>query len=377
MTWVEIELKFEILKRKRGKMNSNRMINISLIIIVLAILVYMLRVLKGIFIPLSFAVFLQFMIIPAYRGLENRRVPVWVINILLVVFVLGVFFGLGSVVFASVNSFIKDFPKYELKIQELFQSAIIHFEIPIEDVRSYINNRVNWVQIFDRLSISKVISSSMGTFLDFITKLLLTTVFLLFLLAERSSIDERLKKVLSERDIKRNRDTLKDIESSIKEYIINKTIISFVTGLISILWLSVFGVDFAIISGLLIFILNYIPNFGSIVATSFPIMVCFFQFGFSWHLLVVPILLVMTQVVMGNIIEPKFMGSRLRISPLVILISLIFWYWVWGPIGMVLAIPIISTVNIILKQFDSMRIFTALVATEQPHPRARTKEEDQ
>jgi len=377
LTWVEIELKFGIIKRKRGKMNSNRMINISLIIIVLAILVYMLRVLKGIFIPLSFAVFLQFMIIPAYRGLENRRVPVWVINILLVVFVLGVFFGLGSVVFASVNSFIKDFPKYELKIQELFQSAIIHFEIPIEDVRSYINNRVNWVQIFDRLSISKVISSSMGTFLDFITKLLLTTVFLLFLLAERSSIDERLKKVLSERDIKRNRDTLKDIESSIKEYIINKTIISFVTGLISILWLSVFGVDFAIISGLLIFILNYIPNFGSIVATSFPIMVCFFQFGFSWHLLVVPILLVMTQVVMGNIIEPKFMGSRLRISPLVILISLIFWYWVWGPIGMVLAIPIISTVNIILKQFDSMRIFTALVATEQPHPRARTKEEDQ
>ncbi|MDP8211571.1 MAG: AI-2E family transporter [Candidatus Stygibacter australis] len=358
-------------------MNSNRMINISLIIIVLALLVYMLRVLKGIFIPLSFAVFLQFMIIPVYRGLENHRVPVWVINILLVVFVLGVFFGLGSVVFASVNSFIKDFPKYELKIQELFQSAIIHFEIPIEDVRSYINNRVNWVQIFDRLSLSKVISSSMGTFLDFITKLLLTTIFLLFLLAERSSIDERLKKVLSERDIKRNRDTLKDIESSIKEYIINKTIISFVTGLVSILWLSIFSVDFAIISGLLIFILNYIPNFGSIVATSFPIMVCFFQFGFGWQLLVVSVLLVMTQIVMGNIIEPRFMGSRLRISPLVILISLIFWYWVWGPIGMVLAIPIISTVNIILKQFDSMRIFTALVATEQPHPRAKLKEEDQ
>jgi len=304
-------------------------------------------------------------------------VPVWVINILLVVFVLGVFFGLGSVVFASVNSFIKDFPKYELKIQELFQSAIIHFEIPIEDVRSYINNRVNWVQIFDRLSLSKVISSSMGTFFDFITKLLLTTIFLLFLLAERSSIGERLKQVLSEQDIKRNRDTLKDIENSIKGYIINKTIISFVTALISILWLSIFGVDFAIISGLLIFILNYIPNFGSIVATSFPIMVCFFQFGFNWQLLVVSILLVMTQIVMGNIIEPRFMGSRLRISPLVILISLIFWYWVWGPIGMVLAVPIISTVNIILKQFESMRIFTALVATEQPHPRAKIKEEGQ
>ncbi|MDP8220025.1 MAG: AI-2E family transporter [Candidatus Stygibacter frigidus] len=358
-------------------MNSNRMINISLLIIVLAILVYMLRVLKGIFIPLSFAVFLQFMFIPVYRGLEKRRVPIWVINVLLVVFVLGIFFGLGSVVFASANSFIKDFPKYELKIQELFQSAIIHFEIPMEDVRSYINNRVNWVQIFDRLSISKVISSSMGTFLDFITKLLLTTIFLLFLLAERSSFDERLKQVLSEKDIKRNRDTLKDIENSIKGYIINKTIISVITSLVSMLWLSIFGVDFAIISGLLIFILNYIPNFGSIVATSFPIMVCFFQFGFNLKLLVVATLMIMTQVVMGNIIEPRFMGSRLKISPLVILISLIFWYWVWGPIGMVLAVPIISTINIILKQFDSMKILSALVATEQPNLRGRTKGEDQ
>lgn len=205
----------------------------------------------------------------------------------------------------------------------------------------------------------------MGTFFDFITKLLLTTVFLLFLLAERSSIDERLKSVLSERDIKRNRSTLKDIENSVKNYIINKTIISVATGVISIIWLSIFNVDFAIISGLLIFILNYIPNFGSIVATAFPIMVCFFQYGLGWRMLVVSTLLILTQLMMGNVIEPRYMGSRMRISPLVILISLIFWYWVWGPIGMVLAVPIISTVNIILKQFDSLKVLTALLATEQ------------
>lgn len=346
-------------------MNNNRILNISLVIIVLAIVVYILRVLKGIFIPLSFAIFLQFLFIPVYRGLGRHRVPVWVINILVMVFVIGIFFGLGSVVFASVNSFIKDFPKYEIRIQNIVQSAIVELEIPMEEVRSYINNRVNWVQIFDRLSISKIISSSMGTFFDFITKLLLTTVFLLFLLAERSSIDERLKSVLSERDIKRNRSTLKDIENSVKNYIINKTIISVATGVISIIWLSIFNVDFAIISGLLIFILNYIPNFGSIVATAFPIMVCFFQYGLGWRMLVVSTLLILTQLMMGNVIEPRYMGSRMRISPLVILISLIFWYWVWGPIGMVLAVPIISTVNIILKQFDSLKVLTALLATEQ------------
>ena len=354
-------------------MNNNRIINISLLIIVLAIVVYMLKVLKGIFIPLSFAVFLQFMLVPIYRKLGNRKVPVWIINVLVMVIVLGLFFGLGSIVFASVNSFVKEFPKYEVKIQELTQQAIMVFEIPMEDVRSFIANRVNWVQIFDRLSLSKVISSSMGTFFDFVTKLLLTTVFLLFLLAERSSLDVRIKKVLSDRVIKRNRPTLKAIEKSLNNYIINKTIISLVTGLVSILWLSIFHVDFAIISGLLIFILNYIPNFGSVVATGFPILVCLVQFGFGWTLLIVSFLLITTQLVIGNVIEPRFMGSRMKISPLLILISLIFWYWVWGPIGMVLAVPIVSTINIILKQVYSMRLLTAFMATERKHPRFKKK----
>lgn len=355
-------------------MNNNRIINLSLIIIVLSIVVYILKILKGIFIPLFFAVFLQFMLVPIYRGLEKRRIPIWVTNILVVVIMISVFFGLGSIVFGSVNSFVKDFPKYEEKFQYLIQRAIYIAEIPMEEVRSFIANRVNWVQIFDRLSLSKVIASSMGTFFDFVTKLLLTTIFLLFLLAERTSIDERLRNVLTDREMKRNRDTLKDIESSIKKYIINKTVISAVTGLLSILWLSIFNVDFAIISGLLIFILNYIPNFGSFVATAFPILVCLVQYGLGWTLLVVSFLLIMTQIVMGNIIEPRFMGSQLRLSPLVILISLIFWYWVWGPIGMVLAVPIVSTMNIIMKQFDSMRLLTALVATERTGK--KTKEEE-
>jgi predicted PurR-regulated permease PerM len=216
----------------------------SLLIIVLAIVVYILKVLKGIFIPLSFAVFLQFMLVPIYRKLGDRKVPVWIINVLVMVIVLGLFFGLGSIVFASVNSFVKEFPKYEVKIQELTQQAIMVFEIPMEEVRSFISNRVNWVQIFDRLSLSKVIASSMGTFFDFITKLLLTTVFLLFLLAERSSLGDRVEKVLLKTEMDRHRETLKDIESSLKDYLINKTIISLVTGLVSILWLSIFNVDF-------------------------------------------------------------------------------------------------------------------------------------
>jgi predicted PurR-regulated permease PerM len=292
-------------------------------------------------------------------------VPFWLINILVIVIMLGLFLCLGSIIFISVNSFIEEFPKYEVKFQEMVQDTFHLFNIRMEDFRSFFENRVNWVEIYDRLSLAKVITGSMGFFFDFISKLLLTTIFLLFLLAEHYSLNERLKKVLSERDIQIHQDTLRDIEHSVRKYILNKTIISVITGMISILWLMIFKVDFAIISGVLIFLLNYIPNFGSIVATSFPILVCIFQYGFSWTLIVVSSLLIMTQMMMGNVLEPRLMGYQLRMSPLVILISLIFWYWVWGAIGMVLAVPLTSTLNIILKQFDSMKVVSAMMATER------------
>jgi predicted PurR-regulated permease PerM len=119
-----------------------------------------------------------------------------------------------------------------------------------------------------------------------------------------------------------------------------------------------------VISGLLIFILNYIPNFGSIVASAFPIIICFIQYGISWQLIAISITLVSTQMIMGNFVEPKVMGTGLKLSPLFVLIALIFWFWVWGPVGMILAVPITSAINLIIKEIPSLKIVSAFISSE-------------
>jgi AI-2 transport protein TqsA len=339
-------------------------IKIFLGIIVMVIAVYILRTLKGIFIPLTFAIFLSIMFQPLNRFLHDRKIPIWINILLMVIIILILFSGMGTIVYTSVSSFVTEFPKYEKQISSMLEGFFITFEIPVEEVTDYLTNKVNWLQLADRMSLSKIISGTMGNFIDFMVKLLLTVAFMIFIVLERTKIFERINKVITEDEAAHSNIVTKDIERSVKTFIVNKTLISMVTGLISMIFIAIFGVDFVVISGFLIFILNYIPNFGSIVASGFPILICFLQYGLSWQLIAITATLIGTQMTIGNFIEPKVMGNELKLSPLVVLLSLIFWFWVWGPVGMILAVPITSAMNLILKEIPSMRVVSAIISSE-------------
>ncbi len=132
----------------------------------------------------------------------------------------------------------------------------------------------------------------------------------------------------------------------------------------SMLFLLLFKIDFILMSGILIFVLNYIPNFGSFVASAFPVLICFLQYGFGWRFIGISVILTLTQITFGNILEPSLMGEKLNLSPIVVLISLIFWGWVWGPVGMILAVPITSAINIIIKEINEASIVSAIISDE-------------
>jgi predicted PurR-regulated permease PerM len=154
------------------------------------------------------------------------------------------------------------------------------------------------------------------------------------------------------------------LEKQLKTYLLNKTFISLLTAVIGMFFIYIFGVDFVIISGFFLFVLNYIPNIGSVIATIFPIVVCMIQYGFGWQVIALSGSLILTQATMANVIEPKLMGTRLHLSPIMILIALIFWYWVWGPVGMILAVPLTSSFSIIIKEFESMKLISALISDD-------------
>lgn len=366
-------------KEKKQSKSQTEMINITgndqqskslntiklfLGIIVMVIAVYILKTLKTIFIPLTFAIFLSFIFQPLNRFLYVKKVPIWIGILLMVIIILSLFTGMGTIVYTSVSSFVTEFPKYENQLTSMLEKFIITFEIPVEDVTFYLKNKVNWLQLANRMSLSKIISGTMGNFIDFMVKLLLTVAFMIFIVLERTKLFQRIGKVITEDEAAHSNIVMQNIEHSVKTFIINKTLISFVTGLISMFFIAVLGIDFVVISGFLIFILNYIPNFGSMVASAFPILICFLQFGWSWQLFAISAALIGTQMIMGNFVEPKVMGNELKLSPLFVLIALIFWFWVWGPVGMILAVPITSAMNLILKEIPSMRVVSAIISSE-------------
>jgi predicted PurR-regulated permease PerM len=180
---------------------------------------------------------------------------------------------------------------------------------------------------------------------------------------ERDEISDRINSVLGD---KRNNDfhrVLKKIERSIQHYLGRKTLISLVTAGLGMLFIYLFGIDFVVISGVLLFFLNYIPNVGSFVASFFPIMISFLQYGFGWQLIAISVAMTSIQVIMGNIVEPKVMGDALNLSPITILISLIFWSWVWGPVGMILAVPITSAISLTAKEIRQIRFLYQIMCS--------------
>lgn len=344
-----------------------RGIRILLTIIALPIIVLMLKTLKAIFIPLIFAVFLSFLFAPMIKYLRKHKMPT-ALTIILMSIVIIMFFALtGGIVFAAINTFVNELPKYQEKLVLMINSS--HHSIQaLGDRANLALGEISFFSFSELLgssgfSFSKLISGTMGTFIDYTVKLILTMIFLMFIVAGTGKFEKRIKNVFSsEEDKVKTLATMMSIQTQIQRYFFNKTLISLGTSLIGMLFLLVLGVDFVIVTGILLFVLNFIPNVGSIVASAFPILISLIQFGFGWRVIAVAGAMALTQMVFANILEPKLMGERLNLTPIMVLISLIFWAWVWGIEGMMLAVPITSAINIILKHFDEKNLISAIIS---------------
>jgi predicted PurR-regulated permease PerM len=175
-------------------------------------------------------------------------------------------------------------------------------------------------------------------------------------LLEEVSFSKKTKLVFS--DAKR-RDQMKQlaqqIYASTNQYITLKTYVSILTGVLSYFILLFFGIDYAFLWAFIIFLLNFIPYIGSFVATFLPAIFGVIQFGTLWYFIWIFGSIQIIQLIVGNYIEPKVMGKSLNLSPLVVVITLSFWGYVWGLLGMFLSVPITSIMLIILAQFPSTR----------------------
>ncbi|HNX98271.1 MAG TPA: AI-2E family transporter, partial [Candidatus Aminicenantes bacterium] len=208
---------------------------------------------------------------------------------------------------------------------------------------------------------TRLITTTLGTFSSFLGDAVLVLLFLMFMLGGSESLKTRLRRSLAPDHASSFLRIYTAIDGRIQRYVVIKTAMSLATALLAGAILALGGFDFVLLSALLVFFFNFIPTFGSVVGTVFPVLIGFLQYGLCWRVGIVLLGLMAMQFTMGNVVEPKITGRRLNLSPVVILASLLFWGWLWGMVGMVLSVPLTSVVKIGLEQIPSLRPVAAVL----------------
>jgi predicted PurR-regulated permease PerM len=181
-------------------------------------------------------------------------------------------------------------------------------------------------------------------------------VYVLFLLVEQGSFNAKLEAIVTNPERRDHvRRMIERINADVRTYIWIKTLLSVLTGGVSYVVMLIAGVDFAEFWAVIIFLLNYIPTIGSILGIVFPAVLALVQFNTLGPFLIVLVGISATQIVVGNVLEPRMMGKTLNLSPVVILFSLALWGSIWGIIGMFLCVPITAIAMIVMAQFRQTR----------------------
>ena len=345
-------------------MKGDKVVVASLVIIVIFIAGVVLRLAKPVLFPISLAVFLSFLLSPALNFFTRLKIPktVSIIFILFITFL--IIYLMGSLFYSSGNAFASEFPDYKEKIDKKLEK-ISSFLASIQKKLKLSGPNwqpEDWLGELDINKIGGIISTSLGAFFSFMSNFFIIFIFLIFILAGRGKMKVKIKRSFDEKRYKKIVYVLDNIDSQIQKYLAIKTVVSFFTGIFATIVLLLFGVDFAIVFGFFTFILNYIPNIGSIIATVMPVSIAFFQFDTLWPAIWIFIILGSIQMTLGNFIEPRLMGESLGLSTLVVLFFLFFWYWLWGIPGMILAVPTAVIVKIVCNNIPPLHFLGELLS---------------
>jgi len=340
-----------------------RFLNIAAGLGISALSIYGLVLGKGILIPLLIAIVLSYIIV----SLANKYQEIlcvhckWKIPYLVYLFAgiltcLVAFYFAYTIVNNNVNNVVKEAPVYQQK----FAYLITDIQKQFPNIKS-----VAIDQLSAKINIPAIVSGLTNMLTSFAGSTSMIIVYLFFILLELRKYPQKLQ-ALVPGSSKRKKfiDLMTEIDKDIKTYFSIKTLMSMITAVLSYIVMLLVGVNFASFWAFIIFILNYIPTIGSIIAVIFPIVLTLIQFESGIPFVVVGISLVSIQFTIGNIVEPRFLGKSLNLSPLVIIISLMIMGNIWGVTGMFLSVPILGVLNIVMAKFPQTRAVAIILSSE-------------
>ena len=259
--------------------------------------------------------------------------------------------GIVALVGGSINAFAEAVPRYQARLDELFSSAVDLAEaqgLSLGMLRDAI-------QPGAAIGLAGRVVGQFASVLSNAALVMLTVVFILF---EVTVIPAKLRLALGDPTADLSR--FAKVADEVNAYVVIKTYVSAATGIVAGVFVAIVGVDFPILWGLFAFLFNYVPNIGSIMAAIPPVLLALIQFG-PGEAAVVAGGYTAINLVAGNVVEPRLMGNKLGLSTLIIFLSLLFWGWLWGPVGMLLSVPLTMIVKIMMEHSSQFRAVAVLM----------------
>jgi predicted PurR-regulated permease PerM len=378
------------------KIYSDNTTKFFITVIGLIVIAIVLKELSHIFIPLVLAIFLYFVFAPLNNFLINKKVPGFIITILNLAITAAVLYGAGRIVVDSLLQFADGLPTYGDKLNSIVRGFARELNI-----RDPFFRKFDLEQTLQRLDYKSLAGGIFSTTINLIGSVLFVLFFFVFVVAGEKTVYEaiknyyvsrkvkpqvkRIKKSLQssqaedKRDLelellheklkreKQLADTFNTITNQIQRYIIAKFGINLLAGVVTSIALSFTGLDFPIVWGLFVFLFNFIPTIGSALALVLPVLFALVQFDSTGSAILIALIMAIIQTLAFNLAEPMIIGRRLNLNPLLILLSVLVWGYIWGIVGMLISVPITAIIKIILSNSKSryLRFLSNLMSQSQ------------
>lgn len=364
-----------------GKTDWPKLIFFLIFFICIVIGGALMRSMEEVMKPVVLSVFMSFIFFAPVKALNRKFKIPWSLGITIVFVVFfAFFFGLGNIIVASFKSILDKAPEYEERFQSVSLSLSTLFmqnqDSKVFDLLGIERQQTLAQYLLHSFDIMKMLKSFAveftGTLLNFSKTLFFVVLFSFFLLTEMQYTLKKTSKVISRKHRFRILKIIRKTTTDVTQYISIKFVMSLISGAYVTLVCAIFKMDFAIIWGFLSFILNFIPKFGSLIAWAITTVFSVVLFYPSpLPIIFTSALIIVENIVIGNLIEPKIEGKNLDLSPFVILVSLSIWGWIWGFMGLLLAVPLTVSMKIICENISFLKpiaIFLGGMAPDHEKP---------
>jgi len=323
----------------------------------LVIVIAGIRMASPILVPFLLSLFIAIISGPPLSWLHRKGVPRGLALLIVIAAVIAIELIVAVLVGTSIEDFSRSLPVYQARLEEQMTALLAW----LGGLGIHVSGR-GILEAFDPGAAMNLVARLLTGLGGAFTNAFLILILTIFILFEATTIPAKVRATSADPD--RSLETIDKFVSTIQRYMALKTVVSLATGVAVAVWLAILGVDYPMLWGFLAFLLNYIPNIGSILAAVPAVLLALLQLGGKTALLAGLGYLVVNTVI-GNVVEPRIMGRGLGLSTLVVFLSLVFWGWVLGTVGMLLSVPLTMAIKVGLDSSEDTRWIAVLMGPEE------------